>query len=147
MILALGFLIRLLYGASIINVEVSPWLYLTIMSFSFYLGLGKRRNEIIKIGKETRGVLKYYNEEFLDKNMYMCLSISIVFYALWTAFSDNYLLIWTVPLFILILMKYSLNIEKDSLGDPVDVVLNDKILIGLILVYGILLFSLIYLVK
>ena len=148
-ILVSGFLIRILYGASVIGVDVSNWLYLTIMSVSFYLGLGKRRNEIKKVGNKSREVLKYYNESFLDKNMYMCLSIAIVFYALWTVDSTNILkfenkLVITVPFIILILMKYSLDVENDNLGDPVDVVLSDKILLAMILLYGISMMGIIY---
>lgn len=145
-ILVSCFVLRVIYGAMVIDVTVSHWLYLTIISFSFYLSLGKRRNEMVKteINKEnTREVLKYYTKSFLDKNMYMCLSLTIMFYALWCVdsittekFNINYL-IWTVPLLIIICMKYSLNIEGDSYGDPVEVVLSDKILIVLILIYCI----------
>ena len=88
-ILVSGFLIRVLYGGELIDVEVSNWLYLTVMSASFYLGLGKRRNEIIKVGTESRKVLQYYNKSFLDKNMYMCLGLTIVFYSLWSVDSSN----------------------------------------------------------
>ena len=45
-ILVSGFMLRILYGAVIIDVYVSSWLYLTVMALSFYLGLGKRRNEL-----------------------------------------------------------------------------------------------------
>ena len=138
--LVIGFVLRVVYGASIINVEVSNWLYLTIISFSFYLALGKRRNELVA-GTNTRDVLKFYNKDFLDKNMYMCLALTIVFYSLWCVdastaerFNIDYL-IWTIPLLILICMKYSLNIEGDSYGDPVDVLLSDKSLIVLVLIF------------
>lgn len=148
-ILVSGFLIRVLYGGELIDVEVSNWLYLTVMSVSFYLGLGKRRNELIKVGRESRKVLQYYNKSFLDKNMYMCLGLTIVFYSLWSVDSSNVaqmgnMLVWTVPVIILILMKYSLNVESDSLGDPVDVVFEDKILLGLIVFYGIMVMCLLY---
>ncbi len=148
-ILATGFLIRVVFGASILDIKVSNWLYLTIMSAAFYLGLGKRRNEIKKLGNKSREVLKYYNESFLDKNMYMCLSLSIVFYSLWTVDPNNVLkfgnrLVLTVPFVTLILMKYSLNVENDSLGDPVDIVLSDKLLIFLIMLYGLIVMTMIY---
>ncbi len=149
-ILVLGFLIRVVYGASVIGVEVSDWLYLTILSMSFYLVLGKRRNEIIKTDKNARKVLKYYNKEFLDKNMYMSLAITIVFYSLWTVEivkwgGGNHLTL-TVPFVMIICMRYSMLVEKDSYGDPVDVVLSDKILLCSILVYGLLVLGLLYLV-
>ena len=150
LILSIGFLLRVFYGAIIININVSNWLYLTILAISFYLGLGKRRNEIDK-SKDSRKVLKQYNRACLDKNMYMCLSLTIMFYALWcvdpintTRFKGiNYLLI-TVPLVILICMKYSLDIEGDSFGDPVDVVFSDKTILALIAIYGILMLMILY---
>lgn len=148
-ILVSGFLIRVLYGASIVDVEISNWLYLTVISAAFYLGFGKRRNEIKKVGNKSREVLKYYNKDFLDKNMYMCLALTIVFYALWTVDPINVakasnMLVWTVPFIMLILMKYSMNIENDSFGDPVNVVLEDKALTIIIILYGITVMSLIY---
>lgn len=149
-ILALGFLFRVLYGSIIINIEISNWLYLTVLAISFYLGLGKRRNELKTQGDKTRKVLKYYNNSFLDKNMYMCLAVTIVFYSLWCVdpmtiakYAHNYL-IYTVPLVMIICMKYSLNIEGESDGDPINVLLGDKLLITLISVYVIVIFFLIY---
>ena len=145
-VLVACYVLRVLFGATLIGVFVSHWLYLTIISFAFYLALGKRRNEMTKSlenGTETRNVLKYYTKDFLDKNMYMCLALTIVFYSLWcvdeitiTKFDINYL-IWTIPLLIIICMKYSLNIEGNSYGDPVDVILSDKVLVILILIYCI----------
>lgn len=140
-ILVSGFLIRLLYGAEIVDVHISHWLYLTVMSMAFYLGLGKRRNELGNQGLKTRSVLKKYNYEFLDKNMYLCLCLTIVFYSLW-CIDPNIVklhpqLLWTIPLVLVICMKYSLTIEGQSSGDPVDVVLNDKMLMSLIFIYGI----------
>lgn len=148
-ILSSGFLIRVMCGGTVIDVEVSSWLYLTVMSMSFYLALGKRRNEIINSKGQTREVLKYYSKEFLDKFMYLCLSLTIVFYSLWTTSNnfckyDNFL-IWTVPLVILICMKYSMIIEGKSDGDPVEVVLSDKVLSLLIIIYIIIIVGLFYL--
>ena len=150
LILSFGFLLRVFYGATILDLNVSNWLYLTILSISFYLGLGKRRNEIDK-SKNSRKVLEQYNRNFLDKNMYMCLGLTIMFYSLWcvdpinsSRFSGiNYLLI-TVPIVMIICMKYSLDIEGDSFGDPVDVVLSDKTILVLVAIYSILIFLLLY---
>lgn len=150
-ILVSGFILRVLYGATISNIQASHWLYLTVIALSFYMGFGKRRNEITKQGNETRDVLKYYNYNFLDKNMYLCLALTIVFYALWTvdpatvARYGTYNLIWTVPLVMLICMKYSLNIEQSSHGDPVDVVLGDKTLLIMIGLFIFMMLLLIYL--
>ncbi|MDD3569488.1 MAG: decaprenyl-phosphate phosphoribosyltransferase [Lachnospiraceae bacterium] len=151
-ILVSGFLLRVLYGATIINSGVSQWVYLTVMSVSFYMGFGKRRNEIVRLGENTstRNVLKHYNHSFLDKNMYMSMSLAIVFYSLWAVDSDIIIkyhtdkLVLTVPLIIFLSMKYSLNIEKGTFGDPVEVILGDKMLVVMAGIYIIMLIGIIY---
>lgn len=151
-ILVSGYVLRVLYGATLGGIEISRWLYLTVISMSFYLGLGKRRNELIRPGHDAkRAVLQFYNRNFLDKNMYMCLALTIAFYSLWavdpitTARIQMASLVWTVPLVILICMSYSLHIERDSDGDPVEVLLGDKLLLSLVLLLGLAWLVLIYL--
>ena len=150
-ILVSGFLIRVLYGSAVTAIEVSNWLYLTVISMSFYLGLGKRRNELDAQGSKSRKVLKFYNHDFLDKNMYMCLGLTIVFYSLWCVDSttierySNSNIVWTVPLVMLICMKYSLNVEGNSDGDPVSVLLKDKILMEMVFLYVLIVLLIIYL--
>lgn len=132
-ILAFGYFIRAFYGAVIIDVQISNWMYLTIVMLSFFLGLGKRRNEIKQFNeKDTRDVLKSYSHTFLDKFMYICLALAIVFYSLWCVdpVTNNDRLIWTIPFVVAIMMKYSLDIEKgDSDGDPIEVVMHDYVLL------------------
>lgn len=150
-LLVLGFMLRVLYGATLIGAGVSSWVYLTVLSLSFYLGLGKRRNEIKKATSgKSRKVLKYYTVEFLDRFMYVCLTLSIVFYSLWSADSqiiEKYgtdKLIWTVPIVIALLMKYSADVESDSYGDPVDVITKDHVLMGLAVAFCIVLAAIVY---
>ena len=142
-ILASGFVIRVLFGGLITGVEISKWLYLVIVTGSLYMGLGKRRNEL-RAQTDTREVLKYYNENFLDKNMYVCVALVNVFYALWSIEMPNPRMIWTVPFFIVLLMCYSLDVEGDSDGDPVEVIIHDKALIGIIITYVMCIFVLLY---
>ena len=147
-ILMSGFLIRILFGAVLADTFVSSWLYLTVMSGAFYLALGKRRNEILKteIVGETRKVLEAYNRNFLDKFMYVCLAMANIFYALWAKEYPKRYMILTVPLVVIISMQYSLDVEGDSDGDPIEVVLSDKklliLLVLLILIISIILFVL-----
>lgn len=145
-ILTSGFVIRLMYGGIITNIPISAWLYLTVITASFYMGLGKRRNELNKTSnpEETRGVLKFYNYSFLDKNMYMCLCMAEVFYALWAVNKNQKVMLWTVPVVIVLGMKYSLDIEGDSDGDPVEVITHDRILWVITVIYVALVFYSIY---
>jgi 4-hydroxybenzoate polyprenyltransferase len=147
-ILVMGFIFRVYYGALIISVDVSSWLYLTVISMAFFLGLGKRRNEMSKQGANARKVLIQYNADFLDKNMYICLGLTIAFYSLWCEAMVKTLatpfLLSTVPLVIMICMKYSLDIEGNSEGDPIEVVYSDKILLLLIGLYTAIMAILLY---
>lgn len=151
-ILVAGFLIRILYGAFVTEITISNWLYLTVIALSFYFALGKRRNELKHISAgETRQVLKAYPISFLDKSMSMCLTLANVFYALWSvdektkSFYNNDYLIFTVPIVLLITMKYSMDIEGDSDGDPVEVLLHDKVLLALCILYLAAMFMILYL--
>lgn len=151
-ILTFGFVIRVMYGGVITSIEVSKYLYLMIMFGSFYLGFGKRRNEIKKNTDNTRKVLKFYNKDFLDKNMYVSLTLAITSYTLWTVDKKtitnigNDYLFWTIPVVMIIFATYSLNIEGNSHGDPIEVVLSDKILLAEILLYIFIIGGLIYIV-
>ncbi|MBQ2854935.1 MAG: decaprenyl-phosphate phosphoribosyltransferase [Oscillospiraceae bacterium] len=150
-ILVAGFLLRILYGALVSDIVISNWLYLTVIALAFYFALGKRRNELKQLGSgETRKVLKAYPVEFLDKNMNMCLTLAVVFYSLWsmadtTVAAYGQYLVFTVPVVMLIMMKYSLNIEGDSDGDPVEVLLRDRVLLILCCIYLAAMFSILYL--
>ena len=148
-LLVSGFIIRVLYGAKITDTEISHWLYLSVMAMAFYLALGKRRNEL-RMSSNTRKVLTLYPESFLDKNMYVCLALANVFYALWSvdektaAHYNNAYMVATVPIVLLISMRYSLDVERNSSGDPAEVLFSDKPLIVLCIIYLAGMLSILY---
>jgi hypothetical protein len=76
LLLVVFYIIRIYYGAVIIDVTVSSYLYLTIMSAAFYLSLGKRRCEL-EYSSESRKVLKIYTKEYLSRFMDICLTVSV----------------------------------------------------------------------
>ncbi len=137
LILTMGFVLRIVYGAVVSGVAVSGWLYLTVFSGALFLSLGKRRNEIRQRGQtgETREVLRLYTDSFLDKNMYVSLGLTIVFYALWAMAQNSLWMTGSVLLVVAIFMRYTLVLEGDSDGDPVEVVTHDTVLLVLALSY------------
>ena len=144
-ILALGFVLRVTYGGVGLEIDISNWLFLTILSVSFYMALGKRRNELIKNGSDSRKVLKSYNKDFLDKNMYMFLALTIVFYSLWAVSAfNNEVFKYSIVLVIVILLKYSMDVEGDNFGDPIEVITHDKGLLVLGIIYISFVFITIY---
>ena len=137
-ILSSGFVMRVLYGGAIVHIKVSAMLLLTVFMFSLYMGLGKRRNEKRKTENDTREVLKLYSDTFLDRNMYMSLTLGVVFYSIWALSLGEYM-IYTTIFVVIICMRYNFILESDSLGDPVDVVFADKILMIMIFLFALML--------
>ena len=137
LVLALGFIFRVYFGGCFLSIEISNWLYLTVLSFSLYIVLGKRKDELSKNSDTSRKVLKYYNSQFLDKFMYIYLTLTLVFYSLWCMNFENDLLLYSIFIIIFIVMKYSLNIENVDgyMQDPVEILLHDKILLISIFIY------------
>lgn len=149
-ILAAGFFLRVLYGALVTDIVISAWLYLTVFALSFYLGLGKRRNEYVKMaGSGTREVLSKYPKEFLDSNMTVFFALGLVFYSLWatdasTVERTSEYVIWTIPLVFVICLRYSFLVSGESSGDPVEVVFKDKVLLALIALFAVVMLVVIY---
>lgn len=146
-VIVIGFILRIVYGGLLVSIQLSNWLILTVLAISYYLALGKRRNELNRNGNQSRDVLEYYNAEFLDKMMYVMLTLFIVFYSLWTVSITgvDQMLIWSIPIVIIIVMKYSLIIEQNSFGDPADVLFSDPVLLGLAFMYGVYMVIILYL--
>ncbi len=139
-IIASGFILRILYGAALLDIEVSNWLLLTIMTISLYLALGKRKKEIEYNGIKSRKVLKSYTLNFLNNSSNNFLTMAVIFYSLWACDNsivkaNNNLMIWTIPLVIFLALRYNLVIENNKDGDPTEVILGDKI----ILIWGFIL--------
>lgn len=150
-ILVSGFMLRMICGSVVSEIPISNWLYLTVFVASMFFSLGKRRNELQKHNDTTRMVLKNYPVQFLDKGMTTCLTMTNIFYALWsmekvaTSASFDRYMVFTTPLVFFITMRYTMVIESSLDGDPVDVLLHDKCLLIMCLVYVAAVFLLLYL--
>lgn len=143
-IVALGFVLRILYGSAAAGIEVSSWLLLTVLMGSYYMALGKRRNELRDSGEKTRAVLKHYTEAFLSRNMTMFLTLTIAFYSLWTVDVAHKHAVFSVPLAVIFALCYYLDIEGNSDGDPIEVILHDRKLIALGIVYVLVMLYIVY---
>ncbi len=140
-LLAGGFVLRVYYGAFLINVSVSNWLFLTILNASLFMGLGKRLKELSASKNSSKGdvrkVLEKYSENFLESFMYICLALSICFYSLWTMEQNIPALVYSIPLLMIILMEYCLNLSRSDEGDPTTILYQNKSLIVTAIIYCI----------
>jgi 4-hydroxybenzoate polyprenyltransferase len=114
--IAAGFILRILGGAFIINVEISSWLMLTTMFISLFLAVMKRRSELKHVTGEdttsTRKVLAHYSANFLDQMSTVTSAGVIICYALYTVsqrtvsiFKTEHL-IYTTPFVVFGIFRY-----------------------------------------
>lgn len=139
--ISLGFILRVLSGGVATGVETSNWIILCTLFLSLFLGFGKRRNEIIVLGKsadEHRENLSQYTEKLLDQLINLVLGCTIVFYSIYCILgspSDKF--IWT-NIFVIfgVLRYYYLMYSKGEGGSPTELVLKDKQILYCILLWS-----------
>ena len=148
MIIAGGFVLRILAGAVAIDVVASHWLILCTIMISMFLGFTKRRAEIVSAegaGEHTRVVLKDYSVAFLDQAIAMVTGATLVCYALYTVDPEtmarfgNRTMLLTVPSVIFGLFRYIYIIYHQKGGqDPARSVSRDiPMLVNLIIWVGL----------
>lgn len=85
--IALGFLLRTLAGAFVINVEISEWLFGCTFLLALYLALGKRKHELLQAGTNSakqRGVLERYRLGHINFALLCTAGLTIAAYTAYT---------------------------------------------------------------
>ena len=151
-VVASGFVLRAVIGVVGSDVPVSEW-YLIVASFgSLFLVAGKRTAEL-RMGDDAgahRRSLEVYTPMFLLLVRGVALSITLVAYCLW-AFEKAALVEDAFPWFQLsivpfttLLLRYALAHESSELAGPEDIVLGDRQLQVIGLVWGLCLAAGVY---
>ncbi|NLC59569.1 MAG: decaprenyl-phosphate phosphoribosyltransferase [Armatimonadetes bacterium] len=86
LLIGLGFVVRVVAGCLAIPVPVSPWLLVCTLLLALFLGLCKRRHEVILLGEgngATRRVLPKYSPELLNQMIAETTAAVIVAYVLY----------------------------------------------------------------
>lgn len=173
MAIAAGFLLRVFAGAVLIDAHVTIWFILTVASLSLFLAIGKRRSERTLLkgagakDLSTRKILEHYPENLLDSLTVMFATSTWFSYTMFTflqppPFANPSVLIlfgdflprtflaskWlmaTVPFVIYGVMRYLYVIYEKKEGEsPERVLLSDLPLLSSVLIWGALVFLVIY---
>lgn len=140
---AAGFVIRTLAGAAATGVEVSDW-FLIVASFgSLFMVAGKRSAELDgEGGSSTRAVLSQYPPQFLTYVRSLSSAVAVTAYCLW-AFEEAGLggeFPWfelSIVPFVLAILRYGLRLDQGEGGAPEEVVLGDRTLQVLAVVWAV----------
>lgn len=133
-VLAAGFVIRAAAGAVVVGVPISPWLYLCTVLASLYLGLAKRRNEIVLLSDEAgnhRRILEEYSVPLLDQLIVIVTSSTMMAYSLYTFSAENlpadHSMMLTIPFVLYGLFRYLYLVhQKGEGGSPDETILTDR---------------------
>jgi len=140
---ASGFLLRAMAGGVASDIALSQWFLLVAAFGSFFMVAGKRYSEIKSLGSEagTRKSLTRYTESYLRFAWMLAAVMVLISYSLW-AFENRtsgaYGVPWTaisIAPFTLGLLQYALEVDAGSAGEPEEVVLHDRVLQGIGLVW------------
>ncbi len=140
MVIAIGFVLRALSGAVIVEVPASGWFLLCVGFLAFFLGVEKRKAELTNKGDaSTRKVLGEYTITWLQKMESLATSAAIITYSLWTIESDQskwFLL--TIPIVVFVIFKYQQLSETEIAETPEVVMLRSPQILLSIILWGAL---------
>ena len=133
---AAGFLLRAVAGGVASGLVLSQWFLLVASFGSLFMVAGKRYSELKEVGAEagTRASLERYSESYLREVWSVSIAIVIMSYSLW-AFEQRYAqpfgVAWTaisIAPFTLAVLRYAMKVDQGQAGEPEDVVVSDRIL-------------------
>lgn len=142
MTLAAGYVVRAVAGAVILSAHVSFWLVLCTLLLALFLGLCKRRGELMGLEGNptaTRAILGEYTVELLDQMISVATASALITYALYTYYTPtgrdipemwlfrDHLFTATVPFVVYGIYRYLYLVHRHDLGSaPETVFLRDR---------------------
>jgi decaprenyl-phosphate phosphoribosyltransferase len=133
---AAGFVIRAIAGGIATQVEISDWFLIVAAGGSLLMVTGKRHAEQIELGDDSgshRSTLEEYSPQFLSFVRAVAASVTVTAYCLWAFESaaasgdETWFRLSIVP-FVLAILRYAHLIEQGKGGAPEELVLGDRVL-------------------
>jgi len=129
-ILVGGVVARAVAGALVMDVEISPWLYVCTSFGAFFCASSKRWAEFRELGPEAaahRPALRHYTGPVLDQLLAISAASALLSYALYTieseAVPENASMALTLPFVAFALFRYLLLLNGARRGDAPDRIL------------------------
>ena len=148
--ISLNFVIRVFAGMLLLQVDISPWLIFGVFLVAFFLGLMKRKSEIITLKEKAvlhREVLSKYSMKNLNYSLLIVSVLVMITYSLYSSTNDptgDNRLIFTIPIVAIIIFRQYYLSEKSISLNKFSEVINDKISLLAIIAYVITTISLLY---
>src|SRR3954447_25563707 len=138
--LAIGFVLRAVAGAVAIEVSISHWLFVCTILLALFIGLAKRRHELVLLADGAtshRPILGEYSAYLLDQMIAVVTASTLIAYIFYTIspeteqkFGTSWLaLTIPFPLYGIFRYLYLVHRRKGG-GSPADLLLSDRPLLA-----------------
>jgi len=150
---ALGFVLRAVAGAVAIGVHFSPWLLVCTILLALFLGLAKRRHELVSLDDAAahRSSLAEYTPYLLDQMIAVVTASCLTAYAFYTLAPETVekykteRLALTIPFVIYGIFRYLYLVHRRELGgSPGDVLLADRPLLATVALWAVAVVLIVY---
>jgi len=133
--IAAGFVLRAVAGALVLDIQITYWLLMCMGLLALFLGLAKRRAELILLENgagEHRRILDEYSLPMLDQMISIITAATIIAYTLFTTSAETLprrpfpIMLVTVPVVIYLIFRYLYLMYKHGEGgSPADLIIKD----------------------
>lgn len=153
--IAAGFVLRALGGAAVLQVIITPWWLLCVLLLALFLGLGKRRNELLVLESGAgshRRILEDYSHQLLDNLIVIVVACTIVVYSFATFSAPSVpqhpfpFLMLSIPFVLYALFRYMyLMYQRGEGGTPEEMLMRDRPLFFSIASWGVVVIAILLL--
>ena len=154
MSIAIGFVLRTVAGAAVVDVPVSDWLLVCTVLLALFLGLSKRRHELTLLADNATGhrrILDEYNPYLLDQMIGVVTASTLMAYIIYCTSQETIErfgtrnLVLTVPLPIYGILRYLYLVHRrDGGGNPSELLITDRPLLICVALWGLVTTAVIY---
>jgi len=154
LVVAAGFVLRVLAGGVAINVPISGWLFLCALLLALFLALAKRRQELVSLREAAashRASLGEYSLPLLDQMLATVAGMCVLAYGLYTVAPETVAKVgsdglkWTLPFVLYGIFRYLFLVHRRHVtGSPERVLFSDVPTLVNLLLYAVSVFVLLY---
>ncbi len=140
-IISSGFVLRALSGILIVGAEISMWFLLSIAFLTLFLGVNKRKKELLLLkdgSKAHRKNLSQYSISMINEMIPMLTACTVLSYAFFIIYeSTSPYMIITIPMVLYGIFRYQYLTNQTELGEsPELVLLKDRPTVMIMLLWA-----------
>ena len=153
-IVSSGFVLRIILGGLVCNIELSQWIILMTFLLSLFLAISKRLDDI-RIYNEKKILIRknisHYNVEYIQLTLSIIASVTIVCYIMYTVDVDvvsridnHYLYLSSLLVILGVLRFLQIAIVEKQCCSPTKILMKDKFIQICIVTWGVFFLVLLY---